>query len=204
MIIKLVSRILLNLDKLSTPSIQSENTNYLGFARLDGNNFGMIKSYMKTFSAYKAFSRFIANKTEDMLLEACKKTINDWSAKINGGLETPLFRFFIVGGDDISPALHSESSLSFIQNIFKQIRREKLWTPSHQENIGAENRRPTSHPLPNGILWGLIITHTKVPFKILNNCANNLEHKAKEFVKPQYSDPTTEKLNSFQMIIRNF
>jgi hypothetical protein len=188
--IRIESNTLLNLDKLSTPSIESENSTYLGFIRLDGNNFGMIKSYMKTFSSYKAFSRFIANKTEEMLLQACKKTINEWSRnpKIHGGIQTPLFRFFIVGGDDISLALHSELALSFIQNFFEQIRNNYGYKVNEKQLKTKIGNEPVTI-YPTGFSGGLIITHTKVPFNILNNCANYLEHKAKEFIKPQYSDP---------------
>jgi len=196
--IELNNKNLLDLDKISTPSIESENSNYMGFVRLDGNNFGMIKSYMKTFSSYRSFSRFIAKKTEQILIEACKKTIKDWSnslkaKRIGRNLFTPLFRFFIVGGDDISLALHSELTFPFIQNFFEKIRENygyKITEDKLEDKIGMD---PVTI-YPTGFSGGVIITHTNIPFYILNNCANYLEHKAKEFIKPKYSDPTSEKI----------
>ena len=179
-----------DLDTLSENSIDKNNKTYIAFVKLDGNNFGIMKQQLKTVGMYQAFGKFVDKTAEDALTNALVQSIEEW--KNSNGWKTtnkdidklsniPV-SLFIVGGDDISLALHSELALKFIEYFSKQIEKE-FGTYCSAEELTKKIGETNITFYPSGYSGGIVFHKSNVPLQISNEIADELESKSKKFSK---------------------
>ncbi len=175
-----------DLDQLGKNCIFNNNEDYIAYMKFDGNNFGIMKQQLKTVGMFQAFSRSINLTALEAITEAIVNSVVAWYNAHSGSKKPPLedipVSLFIVGGDDLSLAMHSELAFKFVETFSEEIeKRFGKYIPlkNLKDRVGEV---PISF-YPTGYSGGVVFHKSSVPLQISNEIADILESKSKKFSK---------------------
>ncbi|GAB4317920.1 MAG: hypothetical protein Kow0069_20830 [Promethearchaeota archaeon] len=169
------------------------------FFKVDGNNFGIVKSQMATPHLFRTFAEKVQGVTFEAIVSTTTNVVRDELERLRRDEGATIFFPFqevILGGDDIALLMNAKVALRFIHEFFKTVRRE-FGPPSTQEGGGdILNYRQERVILgernltyfPSGYSGGAVFADMKTPLEVLSACVDELENKAKAYGKGKVAE----------------